>query len=151
MGPREYPRLSYGAPLGRKKGTHAAFGCEKEDEITSDEPLPTSEIILYQTEDDRTRVQCRFENVTVWLTQAQMADLFQRERSVITKHIRNIFEEGELIEEAVCANCARTAADGKNYQALAYNLDVIISVDYPGSGRRYWMLEINLKKVEDFC
>ena len=79
----------------------------------SDEPLPNSEIILYQTEDGSTRVECRFENETVWLTQAQMADLFQRERSVITKHIRNIFEEGELVEEAVCANYARTAADGK--------------------------------------
>jgi len=96
----------------------------------SDEPLPNSEIILYQTEDGRTRIQCRFENETVWLTQAQMADLFQRERSVITKHIRNIFEEGELVEEAVCANCARTAADGKTYQTLAYNLDGIISVGY---------------------
>ena len=96
----------------------------------SDEPLPNSEIILYQTEDGRTRVQCRFENETVWLTQAQMADLFQRERSVITKHIRNIFEEGELVEEAVCANYARTAADGKTYQTAAYNLDVIISVGY---------------------
>ena len=96
----------------------------------SDEPLPQSEIILYQTEDGSTRVQCRFENETVWLTQAQMADLFQRERSVITKHIRNIFEEGELVEEAVCANYARTAADGKTYQTAAYNLDVIISVGY---------------------
>jgi hypothetical protein len=96
----------------------------------SDEPLPNSEIILYQTEDGSTRVQCRFENETVWLTQAQMADLFQRERSVITKHIRNIFEEGELVEEAVCANYARTAADGKTYHTAAYNLDVIISVGY---------------------
>ncbi len=96
----------------------------------NDGPLPNSEITLYQTEDGRTRVQCRFENETVWLTQAQMADLFQRERSVITKHIRNVFEEGELVEEAVCANYARTAADGKTYQTLAYNLDVIISVGY---------------------
>ncbi len=83
----------------------------------SDEPLPHSEIILYQTEDGRTRIQCRFENETVWLTQAQMADLFQRERSVITRHIRKVFEEGELAEEAVCANDARTAADGKTYRA----------------------------------
>ena len=96
----------------------------------SNEPMPSSEIILYQTEDGGTRVQCRFENETVWLTQAQMAELFQRERSVITKHIRNIFEEGELVEEAVCANYARTAADGKTYQTAAYNLDVIISVGY---------------------
>ena len=78
----------------------------------SDEPLPNSEIILYQTEDGGARVQVRLQDETVWLTQQQMADLFQRERSVITKHIRNIFEEGELMEEAVCANYARTAADG---------------------------------------
>ncbi len=58
----------------------------------------------------------------------QISDLFQRERSVITKHIRNIFEEGELAAEAVCANHARTAADGKTYQTVYYNLDVIISV-----------------------
>ncbi len=96
----------------------------------SDEPLPQSEIILYQTEDGRTRVQVRLQDETVWLTQQQMAELFQRERSVITKHIRNIFEEGELVEEAVCANHARTAADGKTYQTAAYNLDVIISVGY---------------------
>lgn len=96
----------------------------------SDEPLPNSEIILYQTEDGRTRIQVRLQDETVWLTQQQMAELFQRERSVITKHIRNVFEEGELVEEAVCANFARTAADGKTYQTAAYNLDVIISVGY---------------------
>ena len=96
----------------------------------SDEPLLNSEIILYQTEDGGTRVQVRLQDETVWLTQQQMAELFQRERSVITKHIRNIFEEGELVEEAVCANHARTAADGKTYQTAAYNLDVIISVGY---------------------
>ena len=96
----------------------------------SDEPLLNSEIILYRTEDGGTRVQVRLQDETVWLTQQQMAELFQRERSVITKHIRNIFEEGELVEEAVCANHARTAADGKTYQTAAYNLDVIISVGY---------------------
>jgi hypothetical protein len=74
---------------------------------------PKSELILYQTEDHRTRIEVRLENEMVWLTQAQISDLFQRERSVITKHIRNIFEEGELVEESVVANYARTAADGK--------------------------------------
>jgi hypothetical protein len=76
-------------------------------------PKPNSDILFYQTEDGRTRLEVRLENETVWLTQAQMAELFQRERSVITKHIRNAFEEGELIEEAVCANFARTAADAE--------------------------------------
>ena len=94
------------------------------------QPENKSEIVFYQTEDGRTRLEVRLENETVWLTQAQMADLFQRERSVITKHIRNIFEEGELVEQAVCANYALTAGDGKTYQTVAYNLDVIISVGY---------------------
>ncbi|MBI3986038.1 MAG: virulence RhuM family protein [Lentisphaerae bacterium] len=93
-------------------------------------PESKSEIILYQTEDNQTRIEVRLENETVWLTQAQLSDLFQRERSVITKHIRNLFEEEELVEEAVCANYARTAADGKTYQTVYYNLDVIISVGY---------------------
>ncbi len=91
---------------------------------------PKSEFIFYQTEDQQTRLQVRLEGETVWLTQAQMAELFQRERSVITKHIRNVFEEGELVEAAVCANHAQTAADGKTYQTVYYNLDVIISVGY---------------------
>ena len=72
---------------------------------------PKSELILYQTQDNRTRIEVRLENETVWLTQAQLAELFQRERSVITKHIRNIFEDGELVEAAVCANYAQAAAD----------------------------------------
>ncbi len=79
-------------------------------------PKPASQIILYQTEDNQTRLQVRLDGETVWLTQAQMAELFQRERSVVTKHIRNIFEEGELVEKAVCASYAHTAADGKTYK-----------------------------------
>jgi hypothetical protein len=96
----------------------------------SSNPMSGGELILYQTEDGRTRLEVRLQGETVWLTQAQLAELFQRDRSVITKHIRNIFAEGELAEEAVCANYAHTAADGKTYQTLCYNLDVIISVGY---------------------
>lgn len=62
--------------------------------------------------------------------------LFQRERTVITKHIRNLLEEGELAENSVCANYAQTAADGKTYQTVYYNLDVIISVGYRVKSRR---------------
>jgi len=100
------------------------------------EPKPDSDLILYQTEDGRTRLQVRLQGDTVWLTQAQMAELFQRERSVITKHIRNLFQEGELVEQAVCANHAHTAADGKTYQTVCYNLDVIISVGYRVKSQR---------------
>ena len=99
--------------------------------MNMDESPPNqSEVILYQTEDGKTRLEVRFKGETVWLTQAQLAELFQRDRSVITKHIRNLFEERELLEEAVCAFFAHTAADGKTYQTVYYNLDVIISVGY---------------------
>lgn len=96
----------------------------------SNEPLPQSEIILYQTEDGRTRIECRFEDETVWLSLNQMAELFQRDKSVISRHIKNVFEEGELVRDSVVAESATTAADGKTYQVEYFNLDVIISVGY---------------------
>ena len=70
------------------------------------------------------------KNESVWMTQEDMSGLFQTERSNITKHINNIFKEGELIENSVCANFSRTATDGKNYKIKHYNLDMIISVGY---------------------
>jgi hypothetical protein len=89
-----------------------------------------SEILLYQSEDGETRIDVRLVDETVWLNLAQMAALFQRDRSVVTKHIKNIFDEGELDEDAVCAFFAQTADDGKTYQVAHYNLDVINSVGY---------------------
>ena len=83
-------------------------------------------MILYQTEDNQTRIEVRLENETVWLTQAQMAELFQRDKSVISRHINNVFDEGELVRKRVVANYATTAADSKNYQTRYYNLDAII-------------------------
>jgi hypothetical protein len=88
------------------------------------------EVLVYEDTDGRVRVDVRLDRETVWLTQQQMAELFGRERSVITKHIRNVIAEGELERDAVCANFAHTAADGKTYQVEQYNLDVIISVGY---------------------
>lgn len=76
-------------------------------------PKGGSEIVLYQTEDGQTHVECRFVGETVWLALNQMADLFQRDKSVISKHIKNVFEEGELRAESVVANFATTAPDGK--------------------------------------
>jgi hypothetical protein len=94
-------------------------------------PAPTGgEIILYQTEDGRTRIEVRFSGETVWLSLNEMADLFQRDKSVISKHIKNVFAEGELKPDSVVANFATTAADGKTYQVDFYSLDVIISVGY---------------------
>ncbi len=89
-----------------------------------------SEIIIYQTEDDLTKIETTFDNDTVWLSLDQMAELFQRDKSTISRHIKNIFSEGELIRNSVVANFATTAVDGKTYQVDYYNLDVIISVGY---------------------
>lgn len=89
-----------------------------------------SEIIMYQTEDGLTKIETTFDNDTVWLSIDQMAELFQRDRSVIGKHIRNVFREGELEKSSVWAKFAYTASDGKDYQVDYYNLDVIISVGY---------------------
>jgi hypothetical protein len=86
--------------------------------------------VLYQTEDGRTRLQVRLEGETVWLSLNQMANLFQRDKSVISRHIKNVFGEGELVRNSVVAEAATTAADGKTYQVEFFNLDVIISVGY---------------------
>lgn len=88
------------------------------------------EIIIYQTEDGLTKIDVNMQDETVWLSLEQMADLFQRDKSTISKHIKNIFEDGELVRNAVVAKFATTAADGKTYQVDYYNLDVIISVGY---------------------
>ena len=88
------------------------------------------EIIMYQTEDGLTKIDVRLEAETVWLTQAQVMDLFQSSKSNISEHISHIFEEGELIEDSVVRKFRTTGADGKNYNTKHYNLDVIISVGY---------------------
>lgn len=98
--------------------------------IPSEASKPSPEFLLYQTEDGRTRLEVRLVGETVWLSLNQLADLFQRDKSVISRHIRNVFEEGELRPEAVVANYATTASDGKTYQVEHFNLDVIISVGY---------------------
>lgn len=87
-------------------------------------------IILYQTEDGKSRIEVTLCNDTVWLTADQMAELFQRNKSTISRHIKNIFEDGELNPDSVVAFFATTAADNKKYQVAYYNLDMIISVGY---------------------
>lgn len=89
-----------------------------------------SNILIYQTEDGITKIETRLTDETVWLTQSQLAELFQKSRVTITEHIGNIFKEGELMEDAVCRKFRHTAPDGKNYETTFYNLDVIISVGY---------------------
>lgn len=93
------------------------------------------EIILYQP-DEEIKLNVRLENETVWLSIDEMSYLFGRDISVIGKHIRNIFKEGELIKDSVWAKFAYTASDGKTYQVDYYNLDVIISVGYRVKSQR---------------
>ncbi len=106
-----------------------------------------SEIIMYQTEDGLTKLESTFDGDTVWLSIDQMAELFQRDKSTISRHIKNIFTEGELSRSSVVANYATTASDGKTYQVDFYNLDVIISVGYRvksirGTQFRIWATEV---------
>ena len=89
-----------------------------------------NEILLYTTPNGQVKVEIYLKDETIWLTQQKIADLFGVDRSVITKHLRNIFQSGELSEVSVSAKFAHTAADGKNYLTQFYNLDAIISVGY---------------------
>ena len=109
--------------------------------------MQQSNLLMYTTEDGLTKIEATFVNDTVWLSVEQMAEVFQRDRSVIGKHIRNIFKEGELKKESVWAKFAHTADDGKTYQVDYYNLDVIISVGYRvkslrGTQFRIWATNI---------
>lgn len=90
----------------------------------------TGDIIIYQTEDGLTKINVNIQGETVWLSLDLMAELFQRDKSTISRHIKNIFSEGELSPNSVVAKFATTATDGKTYQVDYYNLDVIISVGY---------------------
>lgn len=89
-----------------------------------------SQILLYTSTDGEARVEVKLENETVWLTQEQMAVVFQTDRTNIVKHIQNIFETGELDQSITCAKISQHLPDGRTYQILHYNLDVIISIGY---------------------
>ena len=114
------------------------------------ESLPATEkneIIVYQPEGGEFHIEVRVENETVWLTQAQMAELFNSTRNNITLHIKNIFQEHELDANSVCKESLLTAGDGKKYKTKIYNLDVIISVGYrvksiQGTRFRQWALQV---------
>ena len=95
-----------------------------------------SKIIIYTTEDGLVKIDTTFDSETVWLSIDQMAVLYQRDKSTISRHIKNVFEEGELIKDSVVAKFATTASDGKTYQVEYYNLDVIISVGYRVKSKR---------------
>lgn len=93
------------------------------------------EVILYQP-NESLKLEVQIENETVWLSQQQMADLFQTTRNNVTLHIKNIFKESELDEISVCKDSLLTATDGKKYKTKLYNLDVIISVGYRVKSQR---------------
>lgn len=95
--------------------------------------MPTqtkSKIIIFKTSDEKVSIDVRFEGETVWLTQAQLVDLYGSSKANVSEHIKHIFEEGEFEEDAVVRNFRITAADGKSYQTKYYNLDMIISLGY---------------------
>lgn len=94
------------------------------------------EMIIYQTEDGTIKLDVLFDNDTVWLSADQMGQLFGKSKSTISEHLKNVFEEGELQRDSVVRNFRTTASDGKNYDVVYYNLDVIISVA-PHKGNSY--------------
>lgn len=109
--------------------------------------MQNSNVLMYTTEDGVTKVEVTFDNETVWLSLDQMAELFQRDKSTISRHIKNIFTEGELDRNSVVANFATTASDGKVYRVDYYNLDVIISVGYRVKSLRGTQFRIWATKV----
>lgn len=108
---------------------------------------PQSEIIIYKTKDGKNSVEVKFKAETLWLNLQQIADLFDRDKSVVSRHLSNIFKEGELLRKSVVAKNATTAADGKTYQVEYFNLDAIISVGYrvnskQGTKFRQWATSV---------
>jgi hypothetical protein len=113
----------------------------------SNTPAPGGQFLVYRTQDGKLKIDVRFQGETVWLSLNQLAELFQRDKSVISRHIKNLFDEGELVRGSVVAESATTAADGKTYQVEFYNLDVIISVGYRvkslrGTQFRIWATQL---------
>jgi len=113
-----------------------------------------SQFLIYQAEGGKVKIDVRFENETVWLTQQHMADLFQTTKQNIGQHLKNIFEEGELAQESVVKHFFTTAADGKNYSTNFHNLDAIIfrrdlqTRDlYNFRSRSYWLRRETLRQA----
>jgi len=96
----------------------------------------TTDLVLYRSKDGTVQMDVQLKRNTIWLSQVQISELFNSERSVITKHLRNVFTSGELEKASVCAKFAHTATDGKKYQTQFYNLDAIISVGYRVNSKR---------------
>ena len=109
---------------------------------------PTNSIVIYQTNDGETSIDVKLQDETVWLSQAQMAELFQKDRTVIGRHINNIFKEGELERDTTCAKFAHVGSDcDQQYVTTLYNLDVIISVGYRAKSKRGTQFRIWANKI----
>ena len=108
---------------------------------------PFSDIIMYNKPDGSVNIEILVQDETLWMQQSRIAELFDVDRTVITKHLNNIFKEGELDEDSVCAKIAHTAADGKKYNTKFYNLDAILSVGYRVNSRQATMFRIFASQV----
>jgi len=93
-------------------------------------PIPAGEFVMFTSPDGKVRIECRFENETLWLSQAMICDLYGKAKATISGHIKNVFEEGELNEESVVRFYRTTAADGKNYQVQYFSLPLVLAVGY---------------------
>jgi hypothetical protein len=93
-------------------------------------PSPAGEFVMFASGDGKVRVECRFENETLWLSQAMICELFNKAKATISGHIKNIFEEGELLENSVVRFYRTTASDGKNYQVPHFSLPMILAIGY---------------------
>ena len=98
--------------------------------------MADSEIIMYESEDGTTRLEVQLDGETVWLTQAQIAELFGVDRTVVTKHLKNIYDDEELERESTCATFAHVGSTGQTYNTMTYNLDAVISVGYRVNSKR---------------
>lgn len=105
------------------------------------------EILLYKTDNEEVKVEILLHNENLWLTQAKMAELFDVQKAAISKHLKNIFESGELQESSVVSKMETTASDGKNYNTNIYNLDAIIAVGYRINSKKATMFRIWATKV----
>ena len=110
-------------------------------------PYETREILFYKTDNGDVRVEILLYQENLWLTQAKMAELFEVQKAAISKHLKNIFESGELLEESVVSKMETTAADGKRYNTNYYNLDAIIAVGYRVNSRKATMFRIWANRV----
>ena len=115
--------------------------------MPTNKKFPDNQITVYQTSDGKINIEVLYANENIWLPQKRIAELFDVDRSVVTKHLKNIFSENELQEDSVCANYAHTAEDGKEYQTNYYSLEAIIAVGYRvnserGTQFRQWAISI---------